>query len=516
MDNQENKIINIWKFIEFTNTWNNCDTSKLDEISPSWFRRKEELEKTSSEYTEFMSRLKRQHAIETGIVERMYDLSKGVTETLIEKGFADTLISHGDFSENMTKDELMNHLKDHLAAVDSVFEFVKSNRQLTIGFIYELHQIVTQHQQWAEGRDQFGNKHKIQLLKGKFKERENNPSRQDGDVKITYRYCPPEHVDAEMDNLLLIYEQLIQQQIHPLIIAAWFHHSFTIIHPFQDGNGRMARLLASLIFIKFGFFPLTVLREEAKDIYIKSLEEADQGKPQPIVDYFVDIQRKNIEKALNLKSVSASTSFNQLADILSSKLKTQKERLERERLQKIESNRLSVFQICNNVLKEYERELIEKMSGTANIYLTACSPTDVGKQHYFTHQIVKFANKHNYYYNRFLPKAWFRFVFEISDQKSYQLIVTLHHFGYEDDSFAIGALLEFIESEDVAKNIRNLTDDNFRKDSDGMIITYVPLDIKPYKISLETENINERQANIKNYLNDILTLTLAQIASEIT
>jgi hypothetical protein len=49
-----------------------------------------------------------------------------------------------------------------------------------------------------------------------------------------------------------------------------------------------------------------------------------------------------------------------------------------------------------------------------------------------------------------------------------------------------------------------------------MIITYVPLDIKPYKISLETDNISERQANIKTYLNDILTLTLAQIASEIT
>lgn len=512
---EEIKVINIWKFIEFTEAWENCDTSKLDEISPSWFRRKDELEKTSSEYTDFMERLKRQHAIETGIIERMYDISKGVTETLIEKGFVETLVSHGDYNDNITKDELMNHLKDHLAAVDYVFDYVKNDRPLTIGFIKDLHQVVTAHQKTAEGRDQFGNKLKIPLLKGKFKERENNPSRQDGDNKVTYRYCPPEHVDAEMDNLILIYEDLLKRNIHPLIIAAWFHHAFSIIHPFQDGNGRLARLLASLIFIKFGFFPLTVLREEAKDVYVKSLETADNGNSQPLIDYFIDLQRTNIEKALNLKSISATSSFDQVANILSAKLKAQKVKKEKERLQRIEGNRETIFQISNTILNEFAEELQRKMKDVAHIYLTSCSPESITKQHYFTNQIVKFASKHNYYYNRFLPKGWFRFVFEITDQKIYQLIVTQHHFGYEDDSYAIGALLEFIESEDVARDIRNMKDDNFRKGSEGMIITNVPLEIKPYKISLDTDNNNARLTNIKTYLNDILTLTLAQIASEI-
>lgn len=515
-DNTDNKVIDIWKFIEFTPIWENCDTSKLDEISPSWFRRKEELEKTSSEYADFIERLKRQHAIETGIIERMYDISKGVTETLIEKGFAEALISHGDYSDNLTKDELMNHLKDHLSAVDTVLDFVKNDRTLTISFIKELHQVVTAHQEFAEGRDQFGTKLKIPLLKGKFKERENNPSRQSGNGKVTYRYCPPEHVDAEMDNLITIYDDLLKKNIHPVIIAAWFHHAFSIIHPFQDGNGRLARLLASLIFIKFGFFPLTVLREDAKDFYINSLEAADKGNPQSLVDYFVNLQRANIERALNLKTISATSSFEHVADILSEKLKNQKLKKERERLSRIESNRLSVFQQSNEILNDFANELQKKMKGTAHIYLTSCSPDATQKQHYFTNQIVKFASKHNYYYNRFLPKGWFRFVFEITDQKIYQLIITEHHFGYQDDSYAIGAILEFIESEDEAKNIRNLQDDNFRKGSEGMIITNVPLDIKPYKISLDTDNILNSQTNIKTYLNDIVTLTLAQIASELT
>lgn len=514
--NSENSTIDIWKFIEFSPSWEGCDTSKLDEISPSWFRRKDELEKTSSEYADFIERLKRQHAIETGIVERMYDIAKGVTEILIEKGFAEALISHGDHSDNLTKDQLMNHLNDHLSAVDSVFDFVKNNRHLTISFIKELHQIVTFHQEFAEGRDQFGTKLKIPLLKGKFKERENNPSRQNGHGKITYRYCPPEHVDAEMDNLIAIYNNLIKGGIHPVIIAAWFHHAFSIIHPFQDGNGRIARLLASLICIKFGFFPLTVLRENAKDIYITSLEAADKGNPQLLVNYFVNLQRTNIEKALNLKTIFATSSFENMADILSEKLRNQKNNKEKERLARIETNRTSVFQLSNEILHNFANELQSKMRGTAHINLTSCSPDATQKQHYFTNQIVKFASKHDYYYNRFLPKGWFRFVFEISDQKIYQLIVTQHHFGYQDDSYAMGAILEFIESEDITKNIRNLQDDNYRKESDGMIITNVPLDIKPYKISLDTDNIKDRQANIKTYLNDIVTLTLAQIASELS
>jgi len=259
-----------------------------------------------------------------------------------------------------------------------------------------------------------------------------------------------------------------------------------------------------------------VLREDAKNIYIKSLETADEGNPQPLVDYFINLQRLNIEKALNLKSVSAISSFEQIADILSKKLKDQKINREKARLLKISSNRSSIFRMSSDILNDFATDLQNKMKGTAHIYITSCSPETTNRQHYFTNQIVKFASKHDYYYNRFLPKGWFRFVFEITDQKIYQLVVTQHHFGYEDDSYAIGALLEFIESEDDAKSIRNLQDDNFRKSSDGMIITNVPLEIKPYKISLDTDKIENRQANIKTYLNDILTLTLAQIASEIS
>jgi|GEM_PF-3552206 hypothetical protein len=85
-----------WNYISFSDNWKNCDTSLLDEIAPSWFARREVLQANSDEYRKFINWLKRRHAIETGIVERMYDIDKGVTETLINKGFISSLVSHGD------------------------------------------------------------------------------------------------------------------------------------------------------------------------------------------------------------------------------------------------------------------------------------------------------------------------------------------------------------------------------------------------------------------------------------
>ena len=57
---------------------------------------------------------------------------------------------------------------------------------------------------------------------------------------MIHEYCPPEHADAEVDRLV---EWLASYRDEdPLIVAAWAHHRFTQIHPYQDVNGRVARI----------------------------------------------------------------------------------------------------------------------------------------------------------------------------------------------------------------------------------------------------------------------------------
>ncbi len=487
------EVLRLWKWISFSENWSKCDTSILDDIAQSWFTRREVLKANSQEYVEFIAKLKRKHAIETGIVERMYDLEKGVTETLIKEGFVSALISHG--ATNIPKQTLLNHLKDHLDAVDFVFDVVKENRPLTKGFIFELHQLTTRHQEYAEGRDQFGYKTKIALIKGRFKERENNPTREDG-VKILY--CPPEHVEAEMDRLIQIYDELTEKRVHPLIIAAWVHHAFTTIHPFQDGNGRVVRLIASLILIKHNFFPITVLREEAKIKYINALEAADADQPQKLVTYFAEIQKKYIEEALNLREV-ANTTLKEVTSILKEKvLQKQKDQLEQyETL--LNEKRNAIFNYCSNFLNEYKIKLENEFGKAAKFYISSGRPTDTSKQNYYYEQIVAYASKHNYFFNRTLPKSYFVFGIDLQRENKYELVLTIHHFGYDESAIAIGAFLEY-------KNLSS--GDSMKK------VFSEPLELNPHVITIN-DNVSSKEKNIKLYLENVLTAAIAQIASEI-
>jgi hypothetical protein len=100
-----------------------------------------------------------------------------------------------------------------------------------------------------------------------------------------------------MDRLIEFHKQHVQREIPALVEADWLHHAFTQIHPFQDGNGRVARALASLILIKGGFFPLVVRRHNSEQ-YIDALEAADGGDLSPLVKLFARLQKRELTHAI--------------------------------------------------------------------------------------------------------------------------------------------------------------------------------------------------------------------------
>ena len=77
-----------------------------------------------------------------------------------------------------------------------------------------------------------------------------------------------------MDRLVAMHAA--HDDVEAEISAAWLHHRFVQIHPFSDGNGRVARSLATLVLIQRGGFPFVVLRDE-KNAYIETLRAADDG-----------------------------------------------------------------------------------------------------------------------------------------------------------------------------------------------------------------------------------------------
>ena len=222
-------------------------------------------------------------------------------------------------------EQLVEVLRDHRAAVDLVHDCIADSRPLTIGFIHELHSILTRHQHTVEGIDQFGNPISFPLKRGAYKELPNNPKR-DGTI---HEYCPPVQVSSEMEQLLKWYQEY--QNIEPVLVAAWLHHRFTQIHPYQDGNGRVVRAVANLVLIKAGFFPVVIVRDQ-REQYIECSEHADAGHLAPLVHLFGEIEKKTILQALSITpdTKPSVAIIEDVAEAIASKLKRRREEVSRK------------------------------------------------------------------------------------------------------------------------------------------------------------------------------------------
>ena len=221
----------------------------------------------------------RAFAIETGQIEGLYLLLRGVTESLITEGFEGARGAHSAI--DIDDDSLRGLLTDQEAALGMMFAHVKDERPLTDSAIREWHALLTRHQASATGIDPFGNRVRIPLRRGEWKIRPNNPRRADGHV---HEYCPPEQVQAEIDRFLAFHDGHRSLGLAPEMEAAWLHHEFVRIHPFQDGNGRVSRLLMAHAYAKAGEFP-PIIPAQNKMAYIDSLEAADEGNFMAFVNH---------------------------------------------------------------------------------------------------------------------------------------------------------------------------------------------------------------------------------------
>ena len=291
------KVFHKWKPIEPIDSGSQAyDFGEIDSLQRQWLYIKRQVESSTPDaYKAFTDRLTRRWAIETGIIEGIYDLDRGVTETLVREGIAADYIERS--STNKEPSELVRILKDHEESIESVNYWIEQSRPLTKSFMLALHSQILNSQDTHTAVNQFGKTFEATLRKGEFKNQPNNPTSSDGSVSI-HEYCPPEQVESEIDNLLSLYRRQDDENCHPLLLAAWLHHRLEQIHPFQDGNGRVGRAIVTWHLVKNGFFPIVISRDNRTD-YIDALEKADAGALTPLIDLFVRLEKNVVLQAIS-------------------------------------------------------------------------------------------------------------------------------------------------------------------------------------------------------------------------
>jgi Fic family protein len=98
-------------------------------------------------------------------------------------------------------------------------------------------------------------------------------------------FTPPPSFEVQSQIQKLLNEFKKRKAANPVDAAALFHLRFVQIHPFTDGNGRVARLLMNLVLLKNGFPILTVIPMEKRKRYLDVLGGADRGETAPLVNF---------------------------------------------------------------------------------------------------------------------------------------------------------------------------------------------------------------------------------------
>ena len=127
---------------------------------------------------------------------------------------------------------------------------------------------------------------------------------------------PAQFVPQLMDDLFR-WMKKAQNSVHPLILSSVFHYEFVFIHPFSDGNGRMARLWHTAILSKwkpiFEYIPIESQIEKFQDEYYDAIAKCHVDGASTI---FIEFMLSQIDKILEEVSVQIREDNEQISEYI--------------------------------------------------------------------------------------------------------------------------------------------------------------------------------------------------------
>lgn len=143
---------------------------------------------------------------------------------------------------------------------------------LTQNFIRTLHQTLLREDYTVYRNLSGGIQTSYVIHAGQYKTRPNSVITRYGD---RFEYASPEETPSLMTDLVDWYNKAEQEGVlTPIELAALFHYRYIRIHPFEDGNGRIARMMVNFILARHDY-PMVVVRSRNKSEYLEALHMAD-------------------------------------------------------------------------------------------------------------------------------------------------------------------------------------------------------------------------------------------------
>jgi Fic family protein len=353
---------------------------------------------TPAERDEARNRRLRRHAIETGIIERLYDVDWGVTEALVAEGLSSDVANRA----GGLNDDTLRVIRSQYDALQYLTELVSGeDAKLTTRVIRELHILITRHQATYEARNQFGQIVHPPLNHGQWKQEPNHVQRPDDTI---FEYAPPEQVQSQLELLIQLYNGA---DAHPIVLAAWLHHRFICIHPFEDGNGRVARALTLLVLLRAHYAPLVVDRRE-RDSYIAALDVANSGDLGDLIRFFGTLEIVALQSSLLQPILSTADTAVGVFEDRARRLRELKQASEAEKARSAAILAMDVHARISGYLDEQRNELrpvLRAIDPAARITVRTAVPPQTGATpsdnpaRWWRRQLVSAARSIDFYAN---------------------------------------------------------------------------------------------------------------------
>lgn len=184
-------------------------------------------------------------------------------------------------------------MEGHDVAIKLIYDLVADNeRGLTENFIRGLNKLLLVRPFYKEAITQDGQPTRREINVVEYKQFHNSVRFQNAEI---FHYPSPAETPALMNDLMQWYNSNTDEAI---IVAADLHYKFVCIHPFDDGNGRIARLLMNYHLLKNNLPPVIIKSDDKKN-YLRALQEADIGDLENIRKYIAEKLVWSLDLAIN-------------------------------------------------------------------------------------------------------------------------------------------------------------------------------------------------------------------------
>lgn len=176
-------------------------------------------------------------------------------------------------------------MKAHDVAIDHVRRLAAEERELSEAEIRQLNGIILKDPFWAPAETPDGQPTRKRIVPGVYKREPNHVRTSTGRL---HRFAEPSDTPSLMAEWTRDFHRDMGRSAYPLpLFLAESHRSFLAIHPFDDGNGRTARLLANFALLRRCLPPI-VIKTDDRDRYIAGLQGADLGQMLPLATFMME------------------------------------------------------------------------------------------------------------------------------------------------------------------------------------------------------------------------------------